>query len=96
MGAKDPDRENELFNIFLLLQNTEEVKRFLTDLCTPKEIKALKERWKVCKLLEQGDLSYRDINKITKASLTTIGRVARFLREEPHKGYKIILDRLKN
>ena len=96
MGAKDPDRKNELFNIFLLLQNTDEVKRFLTDLCTPKEIKALKERWKVCKLLEQGDLSYRDINKITKASLTTIGRVARFLREEPHKGYKIILDRLKN
>ncbi len=47
MGAKDPDRENELFNIFLLLENAEEVKRFLTDLCTPQEIKALKERWKV-------------------------------------------------
>lgn len=59
------DSDIELFDAFLLLKNSDEVKRFLTDLCTPKEIKALKERWKVCKLLEQGDLSYRDINKIT-------------------------------
>jgi TrpR-related protein YerC/YecD len=95
MSNDDHDSDIELFDTFLLLKNSDGVKRFLTDLCTPKEIKALKERWRVCKLLEQGDLSYRDINKITKASLTTIGRVARFLREEPYKGYKVILERLK-
>jgi TrpR-related protein YerC/YecD len=85
---------NELYEALLLLKNTQEVGRFFNDLCTPQEIKALAERWSVCKLLAQETLSYREINALTGASLVTIGRVARFLKTEPHRGYQLILDRL--
>ncbi|MFO1257282.1 MAG: YerC/YecD family TrpR-related protein [Gammaproteobacteria bacterium] len=87
--------ELDLFEALLLLKDQNECHRFMMDLCTPQEIKALKERWRVCQLLERGHLSYRDIHEITGASLTTIGRVARFLKEEPHHGYRIVLDKLK-
>jgi len=85
----------ELCEALLLLETKEEAYNFLKDLCTPQEMKVLAERWKVCKLLEKGDLSYRDISFITGASLTTIGRVARFLRNEPYHGYLAILNKMK-
>ena len=86
---------NELYEALLLLKNTEEVSRFFNDLCTPQEIKVLAERWRVCKLLDEGSFSYREINSLTGASLATIGRVARFLKEEPHQGYALILTRFR-
>ena len=71
-----------------------EMERFLTDLCTPAELRALSERWHVAQLLERGETSYREISAETGISTTTIGRVARFLRDEPHKGYRAVLDRI--
>jgi len=68
--------------------------RFLTDLCTPAELRALRERWQVAQILDGSDSSYRDIHSQTGVSTTTIGRVARFLKDEPHQGYRIVLDRL--
>ena len=68
--------------------------RFLTDLCTPAELRALRERWLVAQILNEGEASYRDINAQTGVSTTTIGRVARFLKDEPHQGYRIVLDRI--
>jgi len=85
----------ELFQAILLIKNESEMQRFFKDLCTPQELRALAERWRVCKLLNTGELSYRDINEKTGASLATIGRVARFLKEEPHHGYELVLKRLK-
>lgn len=85
----------ELAEALLLLKTADEVYLFLKDLCTPQEITALKERWRVCQLLEAGNLSYRDIHRLTGASLTTISRVARFLKDEPYQGYRLILDRIK-
>lgn len=76
-------------------KNADEVQNFLIDLCTPAELRALSERWHVAKLLDEGSLSYREINVNTGVSTTTIGRVARFLTNEPHKGYRTILDRIK-
>ena len=77
------------------LTSEEDVKRFLIDLCTPAELRALSERWHVAQILEQGELSYREINAKTGVSTTTIGRVARFLREEPHGGYRSMLQKMK-
>ena len=79
----------------VLLKNTEEVANFLKDLCTPQELKALQERWEVCQLLDDGKLSYRQISKQTGCSTTTIGRVSRFLNNEPYKGYRKLLDKIK-
>lgn len=72
-----------------------EMERFMVDLCTPAELRALSERWLVARLLDKGDASYRDINAKTGVSTTTIGRVARFLKDEPHQGYRAVLDRQK-
>nr|WP_314444932.1 YerC/YecD family TrpR-related protein [uncultured Sphingomonas sp.] len=71
-----------------------EMTRLLTDLCTPQEIRTLAERWHVARLLDGTDLSYRDIHDATGVSTTTIVRVARFLRQEPHRGYRAAIDAL--
>jgi len=76
--------------------DAETLEQFLIDLCTPAELRALSERWHVAKLLDAGELSYREINARTGVSTTTIGRVARFLNEEPHGGYRAALTRLKD
>lgn len=77
------------------VKSAEEMERFLVDLCTPAELRALAERWHVAKMLDAGDQSYREINALTGVSTTTIGRVARFLKDEPHQGYRTVLDRLQ-
>lgn len=84
-----------LVDALLMLEKKGEVTNFLRDLCTPQEISAMNERWRVCQLLESGTLSYRDIHQQTGASLTTISRVARFLKDEPNHGYRCILDRIR-
>lgn len=78
-----------------MLETSDEVMNFLRDLCTPQELKSLQERWEVCQLLADGELSYRQISKQTGSSTTTIGRVSRFLNDEPYKGYRKLLDKIK-
>lgn len=90
------DVVRDLYEAILLLKNVEEMDRFFRDLCTPQEIKDIAERWRVCQILDRDQLSYREINALTGASLTTIGRVARFLKTEPHQGYQLILKRMNN
>lgn len=85
----------DLIEALINLKDRTDAQNFLKDLLTPQEKQALEERWRVCQLLEKGGLSYREIHKQTGASLTTIGRVARFLKDEPYHGYKAILNKLK-
>lgn len=91
--AKAPDPAGALAQAFLTLRNEDEVRRFLADLCTPGEIRALAERWHVAGLLAEGALSYRDICQETGVSTATIVRVARFLRDEQFGGYRLALAR---
>lgn len=93
--ASDHHTGTDLYTALLELTTPQEFERFFKDICTPQEITAMQERWRVCQLLEQGTNSYRDIHAITGASLTTITRVARFLKDEPYNGYKTVLQRLK-
>lgn len=86
--------EKSLYHAILALKTVEECVAFFHDLCTPAEITAITERWRVAELLNQQQLSYREIHKKTGVSLATIGRVARFLSQEAYQGYRLILDRL--
>ncbi len=70
--------ERALFQAVLTLRNVEECRDFFRDLCTPAELQALADRWSVVGLLQQG-IPYREIHRLTGVSVTTIGRVARFL-----------------
>lgn len=86
--------EKSLYHAILALKTVEECAAFFHDLCTPAEITAMTERWRVAELLDQHKLSYREIHDKTGISLVTIGRVARFLSQEAYQGYRLILDRL--
>ena len=77
------------------VRNAEEARALLADLCTPAEVHSLAERWQVARLLDAGKLTYREIHEATGVSTTTIVRVARFLRQEDNRGYRLLLDRLK-
>ncbi len=82
-----------LIEAFLALDNVDEARRFLHDICTPKEIADLADRWWVARLLDEGQYSYRDIHDMTGVSVTTIGRVARFLQQENYQGYRLVLNK---
>jgi TrpR-related protein YerC/YecD len=93
---RDPKAAKALYEAFLRLTTPDEVARFLHDLCTPQEIADFIDRWQVARLLDDGQLSYREIHAQTGVSVTTVGRVARFLTEERYKGYRLVLDRIKD
>lgn len=95
MPIMDKNIQTELANALVTLKTPQDMERFLIDLCTPAELRALSERWHVARLLDVGSQSYREINAQTGVSTTTIGRVARFLKDEPHGGYRTVLDTMK-
>lgn len=84
-----------LLDALLSLRSREEAEAFLSDLCTPAELRAFAERWQVARLLDAGDRTYREIAAEASASPTTVVRVARSLKDMPHQGYRLVLDRLK-
>ena len=86
--------EDALFRAIISLRTTTECGNFLRDLCTPAELQALVDRWQVVELLEQG-LTYRKIHDLTGVSVTTIGRVARFLTDG-FGGYRTAIDRAEH
>jgi TrpR-related protein YerC/YecD len=89
--SENPD----LFEAISMLSDRDEAERFFHDLCTPQEIKAMKERWKICKALAFDKLSYREIRQKFGVSTTTVTRVARFLSDEPCQGYRLLLEKIK-
>ena len=72
--------ELSLCEALLSLKNAEEMAAFLRDLCTPSELEVLIDRWRVVPHLLEG-VSYREIHERTAVSITTIGRVARYLNQ---------------
>jgi TrpR-related protein YerC/YecD len=78
----------------LALKTRAEAEAFFADLCTPAEMKAFAERWRVAQLLDAGELSYREIAAAAGSSTATVVRVARFLKDMPYRGYRLVLDRL--
>lgn len=84
--------ESALYRAILSLESGEELQAFFRDLCTPAELQAMADRWRVVELLRDG-IPYREIHDRTGVSVTTVGRVARFL-ELGNGGYRIALERL--
>jgi len=84
--------ERNLVAAIVTLRSVEECRAFLRDLCTPAELQAMADRWAVVELLERG-LCYREIHKLTGVSVTTIGRVARYLAQG-NGGYTLAAQRI--
>lgn len=86
------DPLDALCDALLALHERAEVRALLLDLCTPAELEALSDRWRVVPLLLEG-LPYREIHDRTAVSVTTIGRVARCLGQG-QGGYRLAAQRL--
>lgn len=84
--------ELELCAALLSLQNVDEMRAFLHDLCTAAELEALIDRWSVVPFV-LGQVPYRQIHQQTAVSVTTIGRVAYFLRRGSN-GYQTAAGRM--
>jgi len=80
-----------LARAFAALDRPQDVQAFLRDLCTPAELEAMADRWRVVPLLRKG-VPYREIHELTGVSVTTVGRVARTL-EQGAGGYAAAIER---
>ena len=67
-----------LYESLLQLKDVDECRRFMEDLCTVTELKAMSQRIEVAMYLREG-MIYQDILKRTGASSATISRVNRAL-----------------
>ena len=84
--------ERNLFAAVAALRSAEECRAFFHDLCTPAELQAMADRWAVVDFVRRG-VPYREIHRHTGVSVTTIGRVARFVAAG-NGGYRLAAQRL--
>ncbi len=82
-----------LVKAILCLETEEEVYRFLDDICTIAEVKAMAQRIHVAQLLYE-ETTYSAIAQKTGASTATISRVNRCLHYGAN-GYMEVLNRMK-
>ena len=88
-AADDPLAQ--LCHALLAIDSPSDLRGFLEDLCTPAELEAMSDRWRVVPLLLE-QMPYREIHDRTGVSTTTIGRVARVF-ERGTGGYAAALHR---
>ena len=81
-----------LLDALLAMKTPSELQALLEDLCTPAELEAIADRWRVVPLLLD-NLAYREIHDRTGVSVTTIGRIARCLGLGAG-GYRIAAERV--
>jgi TrpR-related protein YerC/YecD len=87
------DGLDELAATIRTLRTTDEVARFLRDLCTRAELEALSHRWRTARLLDEG-VPYVEIAGRVPTSTATVTRVAQWVKHGTG-GYRIALSRAK-
>ncbi len=85
--------EHRLYEAFAAIKTAAEAKQFFQDLCTPTELQAMADRWRVVDLIKT-QKPYRQIYTETGVSVTTVGRVARCILLGAG-GYNLIYERLE-
>ncbi len=83
---------DEFFKAILTLKSVEECYKFFSDVCTPKEINTIAQRYTVAGMLRDGKV-YNEIVSSTGASTATVSRVKRSMGVNDN-GYKIVFERL--
>jgi len=92
MKQSNNNEEGALIKAILSLENEEECKAFLEDLCTFKEIDSMVQRFQVARLLKAGN-TFQEIVEKTGASTATISRVNRCLLYG-NGGYEKIIEKI--
>ncbi len=88
----DKEINKNLAKSFLLLENEKESQNFLRDLLTESEINEFSKRLETAFLLTK-KISYKEIEKATSLSSTTIARISKWLSQD-NDGYQNILEKL--
>jgi len=88
----DEKNIEKLAEAFVCIDSTDECLRFLADLCTVSEVKAMAQRLEVAAMLRDKKV-YTDIVSATGASTATISRVNRCL-VYGSGGYKNVLEKI--
>jgi TrpR-related protein YerC/YecD len=83
----------QLCDAIFVLDSTDEVERFLRDLCTIGELEAMAHRWQVARLVQEG-VPYAEIAERTGGSTATVTRVAHWLHHG-EGGYATAMRRAK-
>jgi len=89
----DKPSSDTLYQAIVALKDEDECRRFLQDLCTISELKAMEQRMDVAMLLDDG-MIYSEILDRTGAASATISRVNRCLHYGAG-GYQALIPRLK-
>lgn len=92
MNITDKFSVDELIKAILSLKTEDELKAFLEDICTIKELRDLAQRFEVASLLYNGT-NYNGVSAETGASSATISRVNRCLMYGTG-GYKTAIERV--
>ena len=82
----------QMYQAILALETEEECRKFMEDICSITEIMAMEQRFEVAKLLNDG-LIYNKIMEKTGASSAIISRVNRSLQYGAG-GYGIVFERI--
>ncbi|OIO52695.1 hypothetical protein COY93_03805 [Candidatus Uhrbacteria bacterium CG_4_10_14_0_8_um_filter_58_22] len=82
-------RTDALFETVLRLKTVADAEVFFRDLCTVSEIKDMRDRWEMARLIADG-VSYREISLKLKVSTATVCRVASWLNNGTG-GYKLMM-----
>lgn len=83
----------DLLRAVTRLSTVREARRFIRDLMTEDEIRMIVARWRVARLLADGQ-TYREIEEETGLSSRTIARISHWLRRG-EGGYRLLLKRRK-
>ncbi|OGV92764.1 hypothetical protein A3B57_02000 [Microgenomates group bacterium RIFCSPLOWO2_01_FULL_47_10] len=95
MSENFPDtKDKQLIKALASLKTPAEVQAFLRDIFTISEIKEAANRFEMARLLWSTKKSYLEIAAATKASATTVTRVADWLFKKGGSGYQVALKRL--
>lgn len=84
---------DDLFDGILSLESKEDCYKFFDDICTSNELVALKQRFQVAKLINEG-MTYSKIQEKTGASSATVSRVKRCI-DYGSGGYITVLDKME-
>jgi TrpR-related protein YerC/YecD len=79
MGNDYKPMLKELYNELVKIETEEECERFLSDLCTIKELQSMGQRLKAAKMLLDGK-TYNEVIEETDISSATLARVSKCVR----------------
>lgn len=92
MNIPNSESNQRLFEVISRLDNADDVKAFLEDICTINEILDMAQRLDTAVLLDRG-VSYNEIANEVKVSTATISRVSKCLNYGSG-GYRVALSKL--